>query len=75
MGEIAHSILKMSQGIRGTREQHISAIQDGIADLLIYTLDFCARNGYDADTLLSEVWERVKHRDWKHDPQTGGNIS
>lgn len=64
MGEISHAILKMSQGIRGTREKHLEDIKDGIADLLVYLLDFCGRNELNAEQLLIDVWNTVKNRDW-----------
>jgi NTP pyrophosphatase (non-canonical NTP hydrolase) len=71
IGEIAHAVLKASQGIRGTSEEHHEAVADGIADLLIYTLDFCARNGFSADDLLRQTWAKVQERDWKANPQDG----
>lgn len=71
MGEIAHSILKMTQGIRGTREEHLIALKDGIADLIVFMLDFCARNGISADTELRDVWNKVKERDWRKNKKDG----
>jgi NTP pyrophosphatase (non-canonical NTP hydrolase) len=71
MGEIAHSILKMTQGIRGDDEKHIEGVKDGIADLLVFLLDFCGRNGMDAENLLSDVWAKVKLRDWNKNKLTG----
>ena len=72
MGEIAHSILKLTQGIRGETSTHIEGIKDGIADLLIFLLDFCGRNGMDAESLLNDVWAKVKLRDWTKDRLKGG---
>lgn len=43
LGEIMHSYLKMSQGIRGTREEHLAKIADGIGDVVIYACDFASR--------------------------------
>lgn len=74
IGEIAHSILKLTQGIRGTREEHIEKIKDGIADLMVFLLDFCGRNEMNADTLLRDVWNKVRQRDWNKDKLTGGGI-
>ena len=125
-GKMAHSLLKISQGIRGKKqdltliydgarnglkdvnsipvtqmkevvfESDISSllgvieevgeityavltnnpkeIQDGIADTMVYLLDFCARNGFDSETLLTTVWAKVKERDWKKDPKSGGEV-
>jgi NTP pyrophosphatase (non-canonical NTP hydrolase) len=72
IGEIAHSILKMTQGIRGTKEEHIEKIKDGIADLMVFLLDFCGRNEMNADTLLRDVWNKVRERDWTKDKLKGG---
>lgn len=71
VGECAHSLLKMTQGIRGSREEHIEGVKDAIADLLVYTLDFCGRNEMDAERLLREVWEKVKQRDWNKNKLNG----
>ena len=64
VGEVAHSILKMSEGINGTDEEHWEKIKDGIADIIIFTLDFAARNNLDAEKLVTEVWAKVKQRDY-----------
>lgn len=72
IGELAHHVLKMGQNIRGSREVHLAGVVDSIADLLVFTLDFCARNGMDAEDILSEVWSKVKQRDWKKDSVRGG---
>jgi NTP pyrophosphatase (non-canonical NTP hydrolase) len=74
VGEIAHSILKMSQGIRGTRAEHEEKIIDGIADLVIFTLHFAADNGIDAEAAVEQVWSKVRQRDWKNDRQGGGSM-
>lgn len=71
LGEIAHAVLKWTQGIRGTQEEHKLAVEDGVADLLVFTLDFCARNGMDAEELLEAVWAKIKQRDWVKNNQTG----
>lgn len=125
MGKMAHSLLKISQGIRGKKQDlsliydgarqalhtitqpsatslnqvdvdaDISSllgvieevgeicyavlikdpkeIEDGIADTMVYLLDFCARNGYDGESALTKTWNKVKERDWKKDPKLGGS--
>jgi NTP pyrophosphatase (non-canonical NTP hydrolase) len=72
IGELAHAMLKMAQGIRETREEHEEAVKDSIADLLVFTLDFCGRNGMSAEQLLNDVWAKVKLRDWNKNKVTGG---
>ena len=43
-GELVHSILKLSQGIRGTREEHIAHIKDAIGDIMVYLINFFYRS-------------------------------
>lgn len=71
IGELAHALLKWAQGIRGTPEEHREAVSDAIADLMVFTLDFCGRNNLDADTLLRDVWNKVRERDWKKNKVDG----
>ena len=39
VGEANHSILKMEQGIRGSKEEHLADLKDAIGDISIYTLN------------------------------------
>jgi hypothetical protein len=39
LGEVAHSVLKRSQGIRGTAEEHDAKIKDGLADYGVFLLN------------------------------------
>lgn len=71
MGEIAHGMLKMYQGIRGTKEEHLAAVKDGVGDELVYLVDFCNQMGIDAEEALQEVWSEVKQRDWVKYPKNG----
>lgn len=43
-GELVHSVLKLSQGIRGTREEHIAHIKDAIGDIMVYLINFFYRS-------------------------------
>jgi NTP pyrophosphatase (non-canonical NTP hydrolase) len=72
VGEIAHAVLKMSQNIKGTRAKHEADVIDGIADLIVFTLDFAGRNGLDAESALERVWAKVKQRDFTKDKDLGG---
>lgn len=71
IGELAHALLKMAQGIRGTKEEHLAEIEDSIADLMVFLLDFCGRNDINAEKLLNEVWDKVKLRDWNKNKLNG----
>jgi len=41
-GELCHAILKMSQGIRGSKEEHLEAAKDAIGDVTIYALNLAS---------------------------------
>lgn len=74
VGELAHSHLKMEQGIRGSAEEHIAKAKDAVGDILVYLADYCARREFDMQSIIDEVWGKVKQRDWKKDPTTGGDL-
>lgn len=76
LGELAHSILKLSQGIRGSKVEHLAKVKDAIGDMMVYLLDFAERNseqldGVDVDQMLAEVWDQVRRRDWRKNHSTG----
>ncbi len=71
LGELAHSVLKQSQGIRGTAEEHEAAGQDSVGDLVIYLASFCARRGWNIADCVGNAWDVVKQRNWKFSPITG----
>lgn len=45
-GKIAHSLLKMRQGIRGTKEEHYLKMCDAIGDCMVYLADFCSKANF-----------------------------
>lgn len=71
LGELAHAHLKKAQGIRGN-EDHDLAAKDAVGDIILYLTDYCSACGYDLEALVEETWAKVKQRDWKADPVTGG---
>jgi len=71
LGELYHSFLKLSQGIRGSNSEHHEWIKDAVGDLLIYTADFCERFGVDLEECVCLAWKDIKDRDWVKYPQTG----
>lgn len=70
-GELAHHQLKMEQGIRGSRAEHLSGMYDSIGDIAVYLLQVCNNHGWDFSDLVSEVWDRVKERNWKKNTKSG----
>ncbi|MBI4431999.1 MAG: hypothetical protein HY592_00755 [Candidatus Omnitrophica bacterium] len=67
IGELAHSFLKMEQGIRGDKETHIANMKDAVGDCVIFLMDFCNQMDWDFEALVTDTWNHVKKRDWKKD--------
>lgn len=73
VGELMHAQLKYEQGIRGYDVQKFSADGvDAIGDIMIYLADYCNRAGFSLDECVRTTWEKVRRRDWKKDPEGGG---
>lgn len=68
IGELAHAFLKMEQGIRGTREEHLHHMRDAVGDCVIFLMDLCNQMGWDFEEIVGQTWDHVKGRDWKKDP-------
>jgi NTP pyrophosphatase (non-canonical NTP hydrolase) len=68
VGELAHAILKRSQGIRGV---HDEAVADAIGDIVIYLADLCSRSGLSLAECVARAWREVERRDWRIRPTTG----
>lgn len=45
LGELAHSHLKLKQGIRGTPQEHLDAARDALGDLMIYLMGVISYHG------------------------------
>jgi NTP pyrophosphatase (non-canonical NTP hydrolase) len=71
VGELAHSVLKQEQGIRGTKEEHDAAIQDAVGDIVIFLSDFCTRRKLDFEVCVERAWNEVKDRDFITFPKNG----
>lgn len=66
LGELHHAVLKEAQGIRGyqSRELYEEDRDDALADLVIFLLDFCYREGVDFDSVFNRTLAKVLKRDW-----------
>jgi NTP pyrophosphatase (non-canonical NTP hydrolase) len=71
LGELAHSHLKMEQGIRGTSEEHRIKAADAIGDIIVYLAGYCSHVGFDFQKVVEQTWDEVKERDWVDNPMTG----
>lgn len=54
LGELIHAMLKRSQNIRGSAEQHTIKAVDAVGDFIIYTVAFCNLSNIHLGNLL--VW-------------------
>lgn len=75
VGRLCHSDLKLEQGIRGTREEHLSAISKMLAFIVDYLLD-CIEGCSDQDLLhlVETTWSSVRQRDFKKFPKNGESL-
>ena len=60
-GELARTIIKADQGIRGTPEKHKAMAADAIADYMIYMLNFCSLH----EISLQDVLEVPRFSDFE----------
>lgn len=70
LGELAHSHLKLEQGIRGN-EEHVAKSKDAIGDFAMFMMHYCTLRGWNYLELINQVWEVIKERDWIAYPETG----
>lgn len=71
-GELAHAMLKIKQGIRGTKEDHEAKAKDAIGDIVIFLACYCNAMGFDLQECVEQAWAQVKKRDWRKNPVDGG---
>lgn len=81
IGELCHVYLKCEQNIRiGAPVEKDSTVffaeikakkADAVADIIIYLMDYCARESIDLDYTLASTWWEVSQRDWKRFPKNG----
>lgn len=75
-GELARCIVKMEQGIRGTREEWLAEAANEIGDNLIKLVDIAARLGLDAHDCVWDRWadgpKPIRERDWVANKQGHG---
>ena len=67
VGELCHAYLKRTQAIRNS-EDHDAKLRDAVGDLVIYLCDFCSCEGIDLEDVVNQVWQEVRRRDWKKNP-------
>jgi NTP pyrophosphatase (non-canonical NTP hydrolase) len=68
VGEAAHAILKMQQGIR---DSDVDDLQDAVGDIMIYLLNFCDCMGWSLKDIIETTWGSVRKRDWQNNRENG----
>lgn len=68
---ITRAALKMDQGIRGTREEHLAKMKDAIGDTVIFLNDVCNKYHINFADCISMALEEIKQRDWVANSHTG----
>ena len=70
VGELAHAHLKESQNIR-MNEDHKQKQIDAVGDIAIYLIGYCNSRDLDLQSIIVDVWNDVKQRDWRKYPENG----
>jgi NTP pyrophosphatase (non-canonical NTP hydrolase) len=70
-GELAHAVLKMTQGIRGTEKEHLNEAADAVGDIVIYLAGLCSSLELSLQACVDEAWLQVLERDWSKNKETG----
>jgi hypothetical protein len=72
-GRLLHSALKLQQGIRGTRDEHIAKLRSLLVEMFAQL--YCDAHEFlssHVDVIALDTWERVSRRDWQTDKLRGG---
>lgn len=70
-GELAHSVLKLSQGIRGDRAHHVDQATDAVGDIVIFLCGLCDALGISFFEAVNRAWSEVMKRDWVENTTDG----
>lgn len=73
-GELAHAVLKFTQGIRGDSNKHFDDAKDAIGDIVIYLMNFCNELDWDFHSIIQETTDFVVKRNWKTSPEKGTSL-
>lgn len=68
---IAKALLKKSQGIKGTPEEHNAAIADAVGDTCVFAAGFCHASGISLSGSLKSAITEIESRDWSKFPING----
>jgi NTP pyrophosphatase (non-canonical NTP hydrolase) len=67
VGELSRAIIKMEQGIRGTRADWLKEAYKELGDVFISLTNVAGALGIDLQEAITERWETISQRDWNAD--------
>lgn len=71
VGKLAHSYLKMSQGIRGTPQEHLADIGKALNGILRQCMLIAGIYNFNMLAVIESVWSEVRQRDFVLYPKNG----
>ena len=71
-GEVARPVVKMNQGIRGTREEWMQKLREEIGDVFIKLCDVADFYEFDLTDVVKARFKDVSQRDWVKDRKGHG---
>jgi NTP pyrophosphatase (non-canonical NTP hydrolase) len=66
-GEVCRAVLKLEQGIRGTREEWREEIAKELGDVFVKLCDVATAYELDLQDAVEQRWATVRARDWQAD--------
>lgn len=72
VGHVFHHHLKLTQGIRGTPAEHNAGINEGLVQVIVELINIVGEE--QLLEAIEKTWARVSQRDWKADPEHGGEL-
>jgi hypothetical protein len=72
VGRIAKARLKLEQGIRGSKAEHLTSMRQNLVLLYRQLQKMAAWNHQDLEQIAWETWQKVRLRDWTKNPLNGG---
>lgn len=72
IGEVARYLVKRRNRIRSEVSQP-GTVPHEIGDVIVFALQVLTNEGWEAERVLGETFERVLARDWKLNPENGGD--
>lgn len=72
VGELSRAIIKMDQGIRGSREEWWAEAYKEVGDVAISLSNVANALGIDLEFAIMDRWDEVKKRNWRKDQKGHG---